>query len=148
MIRDARHHVSLFTIACLCALAVSSFDLRATPSSEQSRVQRPAQPTDTSPQLPESPDYRYPEITASSYPEMAIQAHHEGRPQVLATLDQAGQVVQVKLYRASGFRELDTEALGIVKGRRFTPCASFDPTHGKCLVTVPVVFKLPAPPSP
>ncbi|WP_082190167.1 energy transducer TonB [Frateuria defendens] len=140
--------MSMLAYACLCVLAMSSVDLHALPAPEQSRVHPPVQPTDTSPQLPENPDYYYPEITAPSYPEIAVQNHHEGRPQVLAALDQTGQVVQVKLYRTSGFRELDLEALSIVKGRRFTPCASFEPTHGKCFVTVPVIFKLPAHQSP
>lgn len=150
MIRDARHHVSMFATACFCMLAVSSVALCASPSPQQSPLHRPAQPTDTSPQLPENPDYRLPEITApsSSYPDIAIQARHEGRPQVLVGLDQEGKVVEIRLYRASAFRELDMEALSIVKGQRFAPCASFKPAHGKCYVTVPVLFKLPARQSP
>ena len=145
---DAKHYLPMFANACFCLLALSSVDLHAAPQPEQPVVRRPAQPTDTSPQLPETPDYRYPEITATSYPDIAVQARHEGRPQVLATLDQQGHVVQVRLYRASAFRELDMEALSIVKGQRLDPCASFKPSHGMCFVTVPVVFKLPAQRSP
>ena len=75
------------------------------------------------------------------YPASAVSAGEEGTVQVVAEVGIDGRVDGAKIYRSSGYRDLDAAALRSIAGWSFTPGTK----DGKPVaqeVIVPVGFKL------
>jgi protein TonB len=75
------------------------------------------------------------------YPRDAIRRHQQGRVIVNVTIDEQGYVVDMKLYKSSGFKLLDRSALKAVKVWQFEP-ARRNGIEVMSVVRIPVYFQL------
>lgn len=76
------------------------------------------------------------------YPDIARTMGLEGTTKVVCTLDEAGNVTKVRLYKSSGADALDKAALNAAKRCRFTPAIQGDQPVGDIDVELTFIFKL------
>ena len=75
------------------------------------------------------------------FPADAEQVRHEGNPVVLVSLDDQGHIRFARIYRSSGYPELDASAVDAAKQWTYDPCLK-NGVGFACAVHIPVNFLL------
>jgi protein TonB len=102
---------------------------------------RPPAPPPPPANVAPSVDISYKNRNPPKYPIQAIRQGHQGEVILAITINAAGEVVDVKVQKSSGYRELDRAAEDAARHWRFNPgIQNGKPSGG--VVLVPVNFSL------
>ncbi|HJP97018.1 MAG TPA: energy transducer TonB, partial [Rhodanobacteraceae bacterium] len=109
----------------------------STPAAPPRPPAPPPPPADVAPSV----DISYKNRNPPKYPIQALRQGHQGEVLLAITINAAGAVVDVKVQKSSGYRELDRAAEEAARGWRFNPgIQNGKPSGG--VVLVPVNFSL------
>ena len=128
-------------LASACWLGIGLLCATGVPVAEAAGLQLLSGPVRT----PVSRDPTYP-APPPVYPQDAYAQRHEGKVVLLMEIDAAGRMVQSRVERSSGYRELDLAALAAVRQWHFRP-AHLGSLPEAGYARVPIEFNLPERPA-
>lgn len=80
-------------------------------------------------------------VDSFRYPESLARAGKQGRVLVKATVSATGDITDVSVFKSSGSKEFDDEALRVIKGTKGLNCATYNGNKADIDCLIPIAFK-------